>query len=199
MEKLRRTFAGELARSMVAFTCSRRKGAGRLAAIKGYTEKLKVPWRKIARLPTFWDPKEKAGLRCISTKACDGTWDDPRPVFATEEFASEMYWHKKREACGQLQLRRFVEAVMPGYRSIVGPRFPISDLVKASNDNADVAFLAAAWYYSSIVPSELLPCGLRAWPPARGLQTACPPALPPVALVGAASGSADPKGSAHSG
>ena len=194
LERLRRTFACDLARRMVAFTQHKSKGAARTEALLKFAKKLKdtAPWKNVARLPGFWDATDRAGLQCVSVKDMFGVWDrGKQPVFATEGFSSEMFGHTERRVPPQTQLRNFVEDVMPGYKWIVGPRFQVSDLLKQSRENADVAFMSAAWYYSSIVPSDLFRSGFRAWPPA-GLQPAAAPAAAPSASSG------DPHGSSHS-
>ena len=52
---------------------------------------------------------------------------------------------------------------MPGYTATLGYRFSARDLLKETKGNADVAFLRAGWYYASLVPVNMYPCGLRDW------------------------------------
>ena len=61
--------------------------------------------------------------------------------------------------------------------------FTIKNLLRDTGGNTGVAFLSAAWYYSSIVPCDSYPCCLRMWPPPadRPLNWHCPTVDPELA------------------
>ena len=92
-----------------------------------------------------------------------GKWVDEAPVYASEFFAWELWGHEKPSGPSQKQLEKVIEAVMPGYTATLGCRFSARDLLKETKGNADVAFLQAGWYYASLVPVHMYPCGLRHW------------------------------------
>ena len=169
LEDLRRTFAGDLAREMQRAVNHKKHGGAFRAALLTHAAKLKgavhQPWKKTIKVPDFWDPSDKRGLRCMSVKDMFGKWMDGSPVYASEDFAWEMWGHKKPEGLCTKRLESFVEDVMPGYKTMLAPRYPVKDLLKYSAWNADVAFLSASWYYGCLVPKELHPASLRAWPP----------------------------------
>ena len=92
-----------------------------------------------------------------------GKYVDEAPVYASESFASELWGHAKPFGPSQKRLVQCIEAVMPGYTATLGSRFSARDLLKETKGNADVAFLQTGWYYASLVPVEMYPCGLRDW------------------------------------
>ena len=118
---------------------------------------------KVAKLPEFWNPADKSGLRCISLKDMYGKWVDEAPVYASESFAWELWGHAQPSGPSQKQLEKCIEAVMPGYTATLSCRFSARDLLKETKGNADVAFLRTGWYYASLVPVNMYPCGLRDW------------------------------------
>ena len=122
------------------------------------------PWRRLAAAPVFWDMKDKAGLRCVSVKDMFGKYVGGHAVYATEALSWEVWGHKAPCSPPELQLRRFIDSVMPGFADIVGVRHPAGELLKASEYNMDFAFLTAAWHYFSLVPESLYPGGPREWP-----------------------------------
>jgi len=161
-EEQRRTFAGKpLARKRRFFEKQPHSKCDLRAFMK--TLKDKVPWKKVAKLPDFWDPADKSGLRCISLKDLFGKYVDEAPVYAPESFAWELWGHAKPSGPAQKRLHDCIETVMPGYTATLGCRFSARDLLKETKGNADVAFLRAGWYYASVVPLALYPCGLREW------------------------------------
>ena len=92
-----------------------------------------------------------------------GKYVDEAPVYASERFAWELWGQAKPFGPAQKQLERCIEDVMPGYTATLGCRFSARDLLKETKGNADVAFLRAGWYYASLVPFDMYPCGLREW------------------------------------
>ncbi len=165
--KRRLTCAGALAEALRKQIQDKDSGESRKAALLTFTNtrKGKVPWKNMAKLPEILDHRDKSGLRCLSIKDNGKKYTEKIVVFASEKFAWEMWGHRKPTGPSQTQLGRFVNQVMPGYSDTIGVRWSIPELLEEFKGNADVAFLAAAWYYSSLVPASCLPVGLRQWPP----------------------------------
>ena len=161
-EEQRRKFAGGLLERKKQFFKKRPHAKADLRAFLK-TFKDKVPWKKVAKLPEFWNPADKSGLRCISLKDMFGKYVDEAPVYASERFAWELWGHAKPSGPSQQRLERCIEDVMPGYTATLGCRFSARDLLKETKGNADVAFLRAGWYYASLVPFDMYPCGFREW------------------------------------
>jgi hypothetical protein len=133
----------------------------------------------VNKAPEFWQAKDKSGLRCISGKdiagkciqGLSGKPVDPSPIYASESFQWELWFHKSATGPALPQMRKFVESALPGYRKACGVRFPMEDVLRDCSYNADVAFLTAVWLYSSVLSDEVFPCGLRQWPPPIGGAT----------------------------
>ena len=142
-------------------------GATRRDALLTHITKLgKRPWSKVKLAPEFWNAREKRGLRCISGKDNFGKLFDPEPIYASEGFSWELWSHESPTKPASLpRMRQYVERAFPGYAKTCGVRFPMEDLLRDCFYNADVTFLTAAWLYSSLMPTDLFPCGLRQWPP----------------------------------
>jgi len=127
------------------------------------SKKPKMPRTK--PLIDFWNPKDKSGLVPISIKDHYGAWTDDRVVLGSRDFSLEM-WQRKEASCpAQAQFIAFAKRCCPGYDALLAVRYPLKALLKDCGDNADYAFVAAVWLYSSIVPEKLYPCGFRSWPP----------------------------------
>ena len=166
-EYLRARWPSKLAEAMSDFMLDPKLGVSRRKAlldlVPGFKEK--VAWKRVRKLPVFWDHGDRRGMQCISLKNLENKYTDPMPVYATEKFSWEMWQHRKPNGPSQPQLSKFMERVMPGYAETVGVRYPAKDLLRDASGNADVAFLMAAFYYSSVFPAKEFPCGLRRWPP----------------------------------
>ena len=173
-EELRRTFAGKLAAAILSWMSRKATSDARRNALmdvmKGKIANGKIAWKSVGAAPEFWSATDKRGLSCISAK---DNFDKHReiPIYASDSFSWEMWNHKKPDGPSLNQFRKFVEFIMPGYNKAIAPRYPLDELLKSSARNADVAFLTAVWFYSSLVPEDLFPCGLRHWPP-QGSGTA---------------------------
>jgi hypothetical protein len=173
-EELRRTFAGTLAAAILSWmspkaTCDARRKALKDVMI-GKIANGKIAWKKVGAAPEFWSATDKRGLSCISAK--DNFHERKEiAIYASDDFSWEMWNHKKPDGSSLNQFRTFVEFIMPGYNKAIAPRYPLEELLKSSAGNADIAFLTAVWFYSSLVPEDLFPCGLRHWPP-QGSGTA---------------------------
>ena len=167
LDQMRRSFAGLCAQEISKFILHATQGEQRKQIILKFTQTLKgkVPWKKAQALPEFWDPQDKRGVRCVSVRDMFGKYLDPHPVYASECFSWELWRQKKPSGPSYTQMRKFVDHLLPGYGMTIGPRFPVDELLKDSANNADIAFLTAVWYYSSIVSVQLFPCGLQHWPP----------------------------------
>lgn len=167
IDEFQRQYAGQLAGELEEFVFDKPDGVLRRQALSKFASSLKgkTPWKKAKALPYFWDPASRKGLRCISPKNIAGKYMDPVPVFASESFSWIMWGKKSPTGTSQKRFVGFVDATLPGYKDAIGPRFPAETLLKEANGNADIAFLRAVWYYSSVVPEKLFPCGLRTWPP----------------------------------
>ena len=170
-EELRRNFPGILAKELDRWTHpgsshAADEKASRRKALMDHASALKDkrPWRRLAAAPVFWNMQDKAGLRCVSIKDRFGKWVGGQPVYATEALAWQVWGRRVPDSPPELQLGRFVNSVMPGFADIVGPRFPVGELLRSSDYNMDFAFLTAAWHYFSLVPESLYPGGLRKWP-----------------------------------
>ena len=150
----------------------------------------------------FWDAKDKGGLICISKKDVGGKYaeSDHKPIFASGSFAVELTPKKTPILqSGTAQLVRYVNLALPEYGKVCGVRCPMENLLPQCFYNADVAFLIAAWLYSSVVSYDVFPCGLRQWPPPVGSDATSPSALALVAIapspVSTSTSSTDPSGS----
>ena len=167
LERTRRNFAAECASSIWHFIKNPGLGGPRQTAVLDFTKTLNGtrPWRRATRLPDFWVPSDKRGLKIISLRNTAGKYVDPKPVYASDNFSWQFWRHKKPHGGNVKQFRGFVHECLPGYANILGHRFPLDNLLADNEWNADVAFLHAVWLYSSIVPSTVFPCGLREWPP----------------------------------
>ena len=173
-EELRRTFAGKLAAAILSWmsrkaTCDARRNA-LMDVMKGKIANGKIAWKSVGAAPEFWSATDKRGLSCISAKD-NFSKHRETPIYASNRFSWEMWNHKQPEGPSLKQFRKFVEFIMPGYNKAIAPMYPLEELLKSSAGNADVAFLTAVWFYSSLAPEDLLPCGLRHWPP-QGSGTA---------------------------
>ena len=128
----------------------------------------KRPWARVKQAPEFWNARDRRGLRCISGKDNFGKLLDPEPIHASEGFSWEMWSHKTPSKAAALpRMQQYVERTLPGYAKACGARFPMQDVMRDCFYNADVAFLTAAWLYSSLLPNDVFPCGLRQWPPPK--------------------------------
>lgn len=168
-EHRRRHFAGELADKLSRYMCHATHKAERTTKLRDFTKSLvgKVPWKKVGPTPEFWDPKDRRGLMSISPVTHAGTiaHSDPQKIFASESFSWQLWGKQLPQGPGLNRLRAFIETVLPGFNRTIGPRWPVEDILKANAWNADITFVTAVYYYSCLVPNDLLPCGLRAWPP----------------------------------
>ena len=108
---------------------------------------------------------------CITPKDVGGKYVEPRPLYASTAFAWEIYGSDKKVGSAELKLRNFVSRTMPGYATLLEPRYPVGDLLKDNCYNADVVYITALWLYSSLVSSERFPCGTRQWPPETSSAT----------------------------
>ena len=120
---------------------------------------------RVKDAPDFWNERDRRGMRCISGNNLFDKCSDLVPMYASDCFAWEMWNHRPPQGPSLHQFRKFVEYVLPGYNEATAPRYPVEDLLKTFAGNADVAFLTAAWYYSSMLPGKIFPCGHRQWPP----------------------------------
>jgi hypothetical protein len=122
-DQRRRTFAGKCAGALAEFMRSKKNGGSRREALLKWASELqgKVPWKKVAAMPHFWDPKDKRGLHIISPKKGfgDKSYLDNSPIYASETFCWEMANGKPIEGPALTQLRKFVEFTLPGYSSFV--------------------------------------------------------------------------------
>ena len=60
---------------------------------------------------------------------------------------------------------------MPGYRSVLGVRYGVDNLLVECRQSLDLAFLAANWRYTKVVEKKFYRLGLNDWPP----DDDCPP------------------------
>lgn len=116
VEKLRISFPARLAASLFKFFNSNTHGEHRRAALLKHIATLngKVPWKKVKEVPAFWNPAEKKGLMCISTKKTGGSCTDVKPLYGTEAFRWELNRHKDATVAATTQLRKYIAHVLPG-------------------------------------------------------------------------------------
>ena len=145
------------------------KSVAKSVAILSHIDTLgKRPWARVKLAPEFWNARDRRGLRCISGRDNFGKYLDPEPIYASESFSWEMWSHAMPSKAAALpRMQQYVERTFPGYAKACGARFPIQDVMRDCFDNADVAFLTAAWLYSSVLSNDVFPCGLRQWPPPK--------------------------------
>ena len=111
-------------------------------------------------------------------------------VMASDDFCSLLFG-KKAVSDNDIvhRFRAMLERCFPSYERLLGKRYPAHQLLQNCSNNADLAFVHAAWRYSAIVPAEAFPTGLRSWPPLGFRALPAPPLPPPLGPPPAAASS----------
>ena len=136
------------------------------------------PWARDFPLPAFWTDNSKVGYVPCFVPVVGTPLPHSCRVVASDEFCS--YLFGKKAVCDNDIVRRFgvlLEACFPKYETVLGKLYPAHQRLQNCGQNADLAFVHAAWRYSAVLPPEAFPIGLREWPP---LDFFAPVALPPL-------------------
>ena len=116
-------------------------------------------------IPRFWNPTT-SGLINLACPAGTRLRAKQVPVYASPEFTWVLFGRKQRlDDNPKIAFANLVERLMPGYRSVLGVRYGVDNLLVECRQSLDLAFLAANWRYTKVVEKNFYRLGLNDWPP----------------------------------
>ena len=133
--------------------------------------KIKAGLQKID-VPHFWSPTTSGMKRLTAEGPRVRLRYKSEELFASPEFTWVLFGHQKYGREGKwsahseprFAFRRLVERTMPGYFDVLGARYSTDNLLAECRNILDLAFVAANWRYSRLVPKKFYRYGLAEWP-----------------------------------